>query len=71
MTVDMLANMVEDMNSHPTLANMRITTLSLLAFAGLTRSFTLGLVMSRLLREWPNIRSHVARLTNSGKEVRY
>ena len=33
-TVDMLADMVEDMNSHPTLANMGIITLSLLAFAG-------------------------------------
>ena len=36
-TVDMLADMVENMNSHPTLANMRITTLSLLAFAGFLR----------------------------------
>ena len=36
-TVDMLADMVEDMNSHPTLANMGITTLSLLVFAGFLR----------------------------------
>ena len=34
MTVDMLASMVEDLKAHPTLANLRITTRSLLAFAG-------------------------------------
>ena len=33
--VDMLTDMVEDINSRPTLAN--ITTLSLLAFAGFLR----------------------------------
>jgi len=37
MTVDMLASMVEDPNAHLTLANLRITTLSLLAFAGFLR----------------------------------
>ena len=36
-TADMLADMVENLNAHPTLANMRITTLSLLAFAGFLR----------------------------------
>ena len=37
MTTQILADMVEDMNICPLLANMRITTLSLLAFAGFLR----------------------------------
>ena len=37
MTVPILADMVEDANSSPTLANLRITTISLLAFAGFLR----------------------------------
>ena len=37
MTVPILADMVEDVNSAPTLAKLRITTISLLAFAGFLR----------------------------------
>ena len=37
MAVPVLADMVEDANSSPTLANLRITTISLLAFTGFLR----------------------------------
>ena len=36
-TVPILANMVEDINSAPTLTKLRITTITLLAFAGLMK----------------------------------
>ena len=37
MTVPILADMVEDANSSPTFANLRITTISLQAFSGFLR----------------------------------
>ena len=37
MTIEILADMVQDTNSHPSLSNLRLTTFSLLAFAGFLR----------------------------------
>ena len=36
-TIEILADMVQDTNSHPSLSNLRPTTFSLLAFAGFLR----------------------------------
>ena len=36
-TIEILADMVQDTNSHPSLSNLRLTTFSLLAFAGFLR----------------------------------
>ena len=36
-TIEILADMVQDTNSHPSLSNLRLTTFSLLAFTGFLR----------------------------------
>ena len=73
MTADMLASMVEDLNAHPTLANLRITTLSLLAFAGFLGFDDVIHIRASditICEEMMKIQIPLSKRTSSGREVR-